>query len=113
MDRPHIFPRVHTWKETYRRRNNYLWSLQIKVVPGEVRERPWWENNATIASLILGLPVVGLISIGLLSIIGVDTSEFPAMFSAEFFMTDLGLRLLTLPIGIILIRSLVRRMVME
>ena len=73
------------------------------------KEQPWWENNVTIASLILGLPIVGLISIGVLSLIGINTSDFPYMFSTEFFMTDLSLRLLSLPIGIILIRAILRR----
>ena len=79
----------------------------------EEQEQPWWENNATVASIILGLPIVGLISIGVLSLIGVNTSDFPDMFSKEFFMTDLGLKLLTLPMGIILIRTLMRRMDIE
>ncbi len=79
----------------------------------EEQEQPWWENNATVAFIILGLPIVGLISIGVLSLIGVNTSDFPDMFSKEFFMTDLGLKLLTLPMGIILIRTLMRRMDIE
>ena len=79
----------------------------------EEQEQPWWENNATVAFIILGLPIVGLISIGALSLIGVNTSDFPDMFSKEFFMTDLGLKLLTLPMGIILIRTLMRRMDIE
>ena len=73
-------------------------------------KQPWWENNVAIACLILGLPVIGLISIGVLSLIGINTSEFPDMFSEEFFITDLGLRLLTLPIGIFLVRGMMRRM---
>ena len=73
-------------------------------------KQPWWENNVAIACLILGLPVIGLISIGVLSLIGINTSEFPDMFSEEFFITDLGLRLLTLPIGIFLVRGIMRRM---
>jgi len=82
-------------------------------VTQEEQEQPWWENNATVAFIILGLPIVGLISIGVLSLIGVNTSDFPDMFSKEFFMTDLGLKLLTLPMGIILIRTLMRRMDIE
>ncbi len=73
-------------------------------------KQPWWENNVAIACLILGLPVIGLISIGVLSLIGINTSEFPDMFSEEFFITDLGLRLLTLPIVIFLVRGIMRRM---
>ncbi len=73
-------------------------------------KQPWWENNVAIACLILGLPVIGLISIGVLSLIGINISEFPDMFSEEFFITDLGLRLLTLPIGIFLVRGMMRRM---
>jgi hypothetical protein len=73
-------------------------------------KQPWWENNVAIACLILGLPVIGLISIGVLSLIGINISEFPDMFSEEFFITDLGLRLLTLPIGIFLVRGIMRRM---
>ena len=72
-------------------------------------EQPWWENNLIVVSLILGLPILGLISNGLLSVIGIDTSEFPDMFGTEFFMTDLALRLLSLPIGLVLIRALMRR----
>ena len=75
--------------------------------------QPWWEDNLTIAWLILGLPVIGLISIGVLSLIGINTSEFPDMFSEEFFITDLGVKLLTLPIGIFLVRELMRRMNVE
>jgi hypothetical protein len=79
-------------------------------VTEEDKEQPWWENNLIVVSLILGLPILGLISNGLLSVIGIDTSEFPDMFGTEFFMTDLALRLLTLPIGFVLIRALMRRM---
>ena len=77
------------------------------------KEIPWWENNAIVVSVILGLPIVGLISNGVLSLIGFNTSEFPAMFSTEFFMTDLFLKLLTLPIGVFLLRALIRRMHIE
>ena len=77
------------------------------------KNQPWWENNLTVVSLILGLPIIGLISIGLLSLIGINTSEFPGMFSREFFMTDLFLKLLTLPIGVFIIRALMRRMDIE
>ena len=59
--------------------------------------------------VIIGLPVVGLISNGVLSLIGFNTSEFPAMFSTDFFMTDLFVKLLTLPIGVFLLRALLRR----
>ena len=76
----------------------------------EDKEQPWWENNLIVVSLILGLPILGLISNGVLSVIGIDTSEFPDMFGTEFFMTDLALRLLSLPIGLVLIRALMRRM---
>tara|TARA_B100002052_G_scaffold53965_1_gene47113 strand:+ start:4660 stop:4908 length:249 start_codon:yes stop_codon:yes gene_type:complete len=74
------------------------------------KEMPWWENNVIVVSVILGLPTVGLISNGVLSLIGFNTSEFPAMFSTEFFMTDLFLKLLTLPLGVFLLRALIRRM---
>ena len=77
------------------------------------KNQPWWENNLTVVSLILGLPIIGLISIGLLSLIGINTSEFPGMFSSEFFMTDLFLKLLTLPIGVILVRTMMRRINFE
>ena len=73
------------------------------------KEIPWWENNLVVVSVILGLPIIGLISNGMLSMIGFDTSEFPAMFSTEFFMTDFFLKLLTLPIGVLLLRALMRR----
>ena len=76
----------------------------------EDKEQPWWENNLIVVCLILGLPILGLISNGVLSVIGIDTSEFPDMFGTEFFMTDLALRLLSLPIGLVLIRALMRRM---
>jgi hypothetical protein len=76
-------------------------------------EKPWWENNVVVVSVILGLPIVGLISKGVLSLIGFNISEFPAMFSTEFFMTDLFLKLLTLPIGVFLLRALMRRMHIE
>ena len=73
-------------------------------------EIPWWENNVVVVSVILGLPIVGLISNGVLSLIGFNISEFPAMFSTEFFMTDLFLKLLTLPIGVDKILTLMRTM---
>lgn len=75
--------------------------------------QPWWESNVIVVSVILGLPVVGLISNGVLSLIGINTSEFPDMFSTEFFMTDLFLKLLSLPIGVVMIRTLMRRMNVE
>jgi len=77
------------------------------------KELPWWENNLVVVSLILGLPVVGLLSNAALSLLGFNTSEFPDMFSTELFMTDLFLRLLSLPIGVLLIRALMRRMDVE
>jgi len=80
-----------------------------KGVTEEDKGQSWWENDQTVVSLILGLPIIGLISIGILSLIGINTSEFPLMFSREFFMTDLFLKLLTLPIGVILIRVIMRR----
>ena len=76
-------------------------------------KQPWWEDNLTIACLILGLPVIGSISIGALSLIGINTSKFPDMFSEEFFMIDLGVKLLTLPIGVFLVRGLMRSMSAE
>ena len=76
-------------------------------------EIPWWENNAAVVLVIIGLPVVGLISNGVLSLIGFNTSEFPTMFSTDFFMTDLFIKLLTLPIGVFLLRALLRRVHIE
>ena len=73
-------------------------------------EGPWWEDNTTLVSVIIGLPVVGLIIIGVLTLIGINTSDFPYMISADFFVTDLFLRLLTLPIGFIAIRAFLRSM---
>ena len=70
---------------------------------------PWWEDNTTLVFVIIGLPVVGLIIIGVLSLIGINTSDFPYMISADFFVTDLFLRLLTLPLGLIIIRAFLRR----
>ena len=54
-------------------------------------EGPWWEDNTTLVSVIIGLPVVGLIIIGVLTLIGINTSDFPYMISADFFVTDLFL----------------------
>ena len=73
------------------------------------KEMPWWENNVIVVSVIMGLPVVGLVSNGALSLVGFNTSEFPAMFSTEFFMTDFFIKLLTLPMGVFLLRALLRR----
>ncbi len=73
-------------------------------------EGPWWEDNTTLVSVIIGLPVVGLIIIGVLTLIGINTSDFPYMISADFFVMDLFLRLLTLPIGFIAIRTFLRSM---
>ena len=72
--------------------------------------RPWWEYNTKLVSVIIGLPVVGLIIIGVLTLIGINTPDFPYMISADFFVADLFLRLLTLPIGFIAIRALFRSM---
>jgi|TARA_B110001452_G_scaffold68779_1_gene55408 hypothetical protein len=73
-------------------------------------EGPWWEDNTTLVSVIIGLPVVGLIIIGVLTLIGINTSDFPYMISADIFVADLFLRLLTLPIGFIAIRTFLRSM---
>ena len=70
----------------------------------------WWEDNTTLVSVIIGLPVVGLIIIGVLTLIGINTSDFPYMISADIFVADLFLRLLTLPIGFIAIRTFLRSM---
>tara|TARA_B100000029_G_scaffold206047_1_gene203860 strand:- start:499 stop:753 length:255 start_codon:yes stop_codon:yes gene_type:complete len=72
------------------------------------QEEPWWEGNSTLVFVILGLPVVGIIIIGVLTLIGVKTSDFPYMISADFFVADLFIRLLTLPIGFIAIRAFLR-----
>ena len=74
---------------------------------------PWWENNVVVVFVILGLPIVGLSSNGVLSLIGFNTSEFPTIFSTDFFMTDLFIKLLTLPIGVFLLRALLRRVHIE
>ena len=71
--------------------------------------KPWWEDNTTLVSVLIGLPVFGLIIIGVLTLIGINTSDFPYMISADFFVTDLFLRLLTLPLGLIMIRAFLRR----
>ena len=76
-------------------------------------EIPWWENNVVVVFVIIGLPIVGLISNGVLSLIGFNTSELPTMFSTDFFMTDLFIKLLTLPAGVFLFRALFRRMHIE
>ena len=76
-------------------------------------EIPWWENNVVVIFVITGLPIVGLISNGVLSLIGFNTSELPTMFSTDFFMTDLFIKLLTLPIGVFLLRALSRRLHIE
>ena len=76
-------------------------------------EIPWWENNVVVVFVIIGLPIVGLISNGVLSLIGFNTSELPTMFSTDFFMTDLFIKLLTLPLGVFLLRALLRRMHIE
>ncbi len=76
-------------------------------------EIPWWENNVVVIFVIMGLPIVGLISNGVLSLIGFNTSELPTMFSTDFFMTDLFIKLLTLPLGVFLLRALLRRMHIE
>lgn len=73
-------------------------------------EEPWWEDNTTLVSVIIGLPVVGLIIIGVLTLIGINTSDFPYMISADIFVADLFLRLLTLPIGFIVVRAFLRSM---
>ena len=73
-------------------------------------EGPWYEDNTTLVSVIIGLPVVGLIIIGVLTLIGINTSDFPYMISADVFFADIFLRLLTLPIGFFVIRAFLRSM---
>jgi len=73
-------------------------------------EGPWYEDNTTLVSVIIGLPVVGLIIIGVLTLIGINTSDFPYMISADVFLADIFLRLLTLPIGFFVIRAFLRSM---
>ena len=87
--------------------NSPNWSVMTQV-EGDGKG-PWWEDDGTLVFVILGLPVVGLTVIGVLSLIGINTSDFPDMFSAEFFVTDLFVKLLTLPIGFIAIRAILRR----
>ena len=74
---------------------------------------PWWEDDGTLVFVILGLPVVGLTVIGVLSLSGINTSDFPQMISAEFFVTDLFVKLLTLPIGFIAIRAFLRSFIQK
>ena len=74
------------------------------------QDEPWWEDKTTLVSVIIGLPVVGLIIMGVLTLIGINTSDSPYMISADFFVADLFLRLLTLPIGFIVIRAFLRSM---
>ena len=85
----------------------------MKCVTEGGNEMPWWENNVVVVFVIIGLPIVGLISNGVLSLIGFNTSELPTMFSTDFFMTDLFIKLLTLPLGVFLLRALLRRMHIE
>ena len=85
----------------------------MKCVTEGGNEMPWWENNVVVVFVIIGLPIVGLISNGVLSLIGFNTSELPTMFSTDFFMTDLFIKLLTLPLGVFLLRALSRRMHIE
>lgn len=85
----------------------------MKCVTEGGKEKPWWENNVVLVFVIIGLPIVGLISNGVLSLIGFNTSEFPTMFSTDFFMTDLFIKLLTLPVGVFLLRALLRRVHIE
>ena len=85
----------------------------MKCVTEGGKEKPWWENNVVLVFVIIGLPIVGLISNGVLSLIGFNTSEFPTMLSTDFFMTDLFIKLLTLPIGVFLLRALLRRVHIE
>ena len=85
----------------------------MKCVTEGGKEKPWWENNVVLVFVIIGLPIVGLISNGVLSLIGFNTSEFPTMLSTDFFMTDLFIKLLTLPIGVFLLRALLRRVDIE
>ena len=85
----------------------------MKCVTEGGKEKPWWENNVVLVFVIIGLPIVGLISNGVLSLIGFNTSELPTMFSTDFFMTDLFIKLLTLPLGVFLLRALLRRMDIE
>ena len=88
--------------------NSPNWRV-MALAEGE-QDEPWWEDNTTLVSVIIGLPVVGLIIMGVLTLIGINTSDSPYMISADFFVADLFLRLLTLPIGFIAIRAFLRSM---
>ena len=81
---------------------------RVMALAGGDGEGTWWEDNTTLVSVIIGLPVVGLIIIGVLTLIGINTSDFPYMIGADIFVADLFLRLLTLPIGFIAIRAFLR-----
>ena len=60
--------------------NDSNWPVMTQVEDDE--KESWWEDDATLVFVILGLPVVGLTVIGALSLIGINTSDFPDMFSA-------------------------------
>ena len=47
--------------------------------------KPWWGNNTKLVSVIIGFPLLGLITIGVLTLIGINTPDFPYMISADFF----------------------------
>ena len=88
--------------------NSPTWR-EMALAEGD-EEGPWYEDNTTLVYVIIGLPVVGLIIIGVLNLIGINTSDFPYVISADFFVADIFLRLLTLPIGFIAIRAFLRSM---
>ena len=83
---------------------------RVMALAGGDGEGTWWEDNTTLVSVIIGLPVFGLITIGVLNLVGINTSDLPYVISGDIFVADIFLRLLTLPIGFIAIRAFLRSM---
>jgi hypothetical protein len=61
-------------------------------------QTPWWEWSwGTLVLLIFGLPIIGLLCLGILTMLGFDVSNLPAFASYDFFIMDFSYKLISLP----------------
>ena len=64
----------------------------------ENTQTPWYEWSwGTLVLLIFGLPIIGLLCLGILTMLGFDASKLPAFASYDFFIMDFSYKLISLP----------------
>jgi len=58
----------------------------------------WWDWSwGTLVLLIFGLPIIGLLCLGILTMLGFDVSKLPVFASYDFFIMDFSYKLISLP----------------